>query len=151
MNVYQSSTTMSSNIKSINEIERELLVAEKAGARSETIKAIKERLDEEKALQEQEKRNNDIHFIKLWTNEALLKHYDNATYKAKERMTEVDQLTLMDSKSQKKKRVIKKYEVAIKLVETIETEGQRRQIMPFIPDREIEKVFEAPTKVTSDE
>ena len=120
MNVYSTSTTMSTDI---TRLEQELVTAQEIGARSKTIESIQERLQKVKEEKSEEDKYQGIEHITRWSNHYLLKRYDEAT-KQGEDLFERDNH--------------KGFEAVLTLIEQIEDEGRERQLFPFIPNNEFE-------------
>lgn len=120
MNVYPTSTTMSTDI---TRLEQELATAQEIGARPETIKSIEERLLNAQDKQAEEKKYQGIEHIKRWSNHYLLNRYDEATKLGEQLFEENSPID---------------FEVILKEIEQIEDVGQERQLYPFIPQDKFE-------------
>ena len=120
MNVYSTSTTMSTDIP---RLEQELATAQEIGARPETIESIQERLQKAKEEKSEEDKYQGIEHIKRWSNHYLLKRYDEATKQGNELFEKNNHV---------------EFESVLTLIEQVEDEGRARQLFPFIPESKFE-------------
>lgn len=140
MNVYLTSTTMSTNLKKqLEQAEVSLQSAKSAGARMETITALEKQVGIIQVQLQQEKESRDITKIIKWSNEILIKRYEQATVYGKNAGDKIAGLNMFNSEGREGD--IKDYENALKIIETIENEGRRRQLVYFMSEEEIQEIL----------
>lgn len=148
------SIIMSTNYqKLIEQAKSELKVAKDAGVRKQTLNAIEERIKKLKKELKQEKRNKDIKYLESWPNEILMQHYEEAVKFTTEREKEIQGIGLFNNEGHEEE--IKKFEDSLRLVEILETEGRRRNMLYFMTDEEqaktIKKIFGVEPQQISEE
>ena len=149
------STNMSKNYKRlIEKAKAELLVAKDAGAREQTLAAIKDRIKHLKRELNQDKRNRDIKYLKSWPDEVLMERYDEATRFTTEREKDIQGIGLFNS--ERREEEIKKFKDSLRLVEALEDEGRRRKMLYFMTGKEQTKIIKGifgvePKELTEEE
>ncbi len=136
MNVYQSSTKMSTELnKAIKQAKSNIKVAKKAGARMETIATLEKRLTDLIEQAENEAKYKDVRYLQEWPGEILLERYVEAKTFADTLDKEIGERTLLDDDEKKEK--VKKFEAALKLIERIEDEGRKREMLYFMDENQL--------------
>lgn len=78
--------------------------------------------------------------ISDWPNDVLIERYSRAI---KLGTTLLNTISKSENADEKRQEIIRNYEAIVRIIEAIEDEGRRREIVPFIPDEVIEEIFEA--------
>ncbi len=136
MDIHSISTQTSTNLESaIKKAQTNLDAARQAGARNETIQALKEALQSLQIQSENEATYKDIRFLKEWPNDILITRYEEATAFARNLEPEVASVDLFNQ--QERETQVKKYNDVLKLIELLEDEGRERQMIYFMSDNEL--------------
>lgn len=134
--VYSTSTNSSTDLSSeIAKANTRLEAAVKAGARSETIEKLATVVKDLKRKVANEEVYKDIRLIEQWPDEVLIKHYDEAREYAIKIESEVSNVDLFNN--EEKQPVIKRYEAALSLIEKLEIEGRKRDLIYFLSKDEL--------------
>lgn len=155
MNVHQKSTNKSTSYeKQIIQLENELSLAESAGAKNETIQAIKGRLKKLTTKSQNEKDWRDIRKVKKWPDKILIQRYEETVEYANNLGDQLNSLSLLSNHQLTKE--AKKYQQTIEIIEILEDEGRGRELAYFLSEGEIESIFNntdspSPTRVTNSE
>ncbi len=155
MNVHQTSTNKSTNYeKQIVHLENELSLAKSASAKKETIQAIKKRLKKITSEAQNEKDWRDIRKIADWPDKILIQRYEESLNFADKLDIKLNDLDLLNNK--KLTENANRYFQVLKVIKTLEDEGNKRQLAYFLSEEEIETIFNdtngpTPTRVTNSE
>lgn len=131
-NVYSTSTNTSTDLE--NQIKRtaeSIRVAKDIGARQETIETLEVTLLELKTKAINQEKYKDIRCITEWPDDVLIERYNVATSYAKKIEPELSDVDLFNS--QEKEVPLERYQSALKLIEYLEKEGRKRDILYFFP------------------
>ena len=82
----------------------------------------------------------DIHFIKEWPSQALVKRYDEVRKVAIQIEDQLEKVGF--DEQEEKQELTEKYERTLRLIELLEDEGRKRSILYFMPWEEVEEICE---------
>lgn len=134
------STTTSTELKKkLDQVETNLQLAINAGARKETVKKIEKQINELKEQLHQEQESRDITKIERWSNEMLIKRYEQATAYGRKAGDKIEGLNMFNSEGREGD--VKDYENALRIIEIIEDEGRRRNLVFFMSEDEIKDIL----------
>jgi hypothetical protein len=127
---------MSTNYKQlIEKTKEELKTAKEAGVREQTLVVIRKRIEKLKRDIKWEKKYRDIKYLREWPGDILIKRYEEATSFTTDREKEIEGIGLFNL--QGKEDEVKKFKSSLKLVEKLEDEGRRRDLIYFKTDQEL--------------
>lgn len=86
--------------------------------------------------------------ISDWPNDVLIERYSRTI---KLGTTLLNTISKSENDDEKRQEIIRNYEAIVRIIEAIEDEGRRREIVPFIPDEVIEEIFEAKLREQNNE
>ena len=93
-----------------------------------------------KAKNKSPKEHRDILLIKEWPNKVLVKRYEQVKEKAIETEKRLEELSLYEQ--EKKEQLADKYRAILRLIELLEDEGREREILYFMPWKEVREICE---------
>lgn len=131
---------MSTNYKQlIEKAKAELKTAKEAGVREQTLEAIQKRIARLKRDYKWEKKYRDIKYLKEWPGDVLIKRYEEVTAFTTDREKEIEGVGLFNQKG--KEDEVKRFNTSLRLVEKLEDEGRKRNLVFFKTDRELNSLI----------